>query len=85
MPEHIHLVNTALLQLAIRLVESMESRIWRYHSPELIECNYSGMLLKERCYPVQPMLKHPQIEDMKYILYNNSYQTDAWYFPEDYI
>jgi hypothetical protein len=22
---------------------------------------------------------------MKYILYNNSYQRDAWYFPEDYI
>jgi hypothetical protein len=63
----------------------MESRIWRYHPPEQFECNYSGMLLKERCYPVQPMLKHPQIEDMKYILYNNSYQRDAWYFPEDYI
>jgi hypothetical protein len=68
--------------VAIWIVESSKVRIWRHHYPKLVEFVDPEMLFEERHYPVDRMLKHAEIDDMKNIGYDNCCQRDAFHIPE---
>jgi hypothetical protein len=81
-PKCFHLLIPPLCYLAIWLVESSQTRIWRHYHPELVDFLNPGMLIKKGCYPVHQMLKLSKIDSTKYIMYDTNLPGHAFHIPE---
>jgi len=71
--------------LAIRLVESNNARIWRYHQPKFLNYVDSGMLVNEGQDSFHQMLSHPEIHCTKDIGYAVSRRSKVFNITQDAI
>jgi hypothetical protein len=69
--------------VAIWLVESSDSRIWRHNRPERVQFVDPAMLFKVRCYKVYQIVKHAEIDVLKNIQYNTSRGRESFHVSED--